>query len=183
MEYLKKPKAYAKKGIPAPKGVMLYGPPGTGKTLMAKAIAKEANVPFFSVSGSDFVQLYVGVGASRVRELFKEANKYEKAVIFIDEIDAIGKKRGQNAFQGNDEKDQTLNALLTEMSGFKGKEGIVVIAATNRLDTLESLENLIVSLLYNVYFYQKRKLRASEHLNYMISGYYLKVTFLTTNKP
>ncbi|MBQ1275288.1 MAG: ATP-dependent metallopeptidase FtsH/Yme1/Tma family protein [Cellulosilyticum sp.] len=137
IDFIKTPEKYNKLGAKMPRGIMLYGPPGTGKTLMAKAIAKEANVPFFSVSGSDFVQLYVGVGASRVRELFKEANKYEKAVIFIDEIDAIGKKRGQNAFQGNDEKDQTLNALLTEMSGFKGKEGIVVIAATNRLDTLD----------------------------------------------
>ncbi len=137
IDFIKMPEKYNKLGAKMPKGIMLYGPPGTGKTLMAKAIAKEANVPFFSVSGSDFIQLYVGVGASRVRELFKEAHKHEKAVIFIDEIDAIGKKRSQGAFQGNDEKDQTLNALLTEMSGFKGKEGIVVIAATNRLDTLD----------------------------------------------
>lgn len=137
IDFIKTPEKYNKLGAKMPKGIMLYGPPGTGKTLMAKAIAKEANVPFFSVSGSDFVQLYVGVGASRVRELFKEANKHEKAVIFIDEIDAIGKKRSQGAFQGNDEKDQTLNALLTEMSGFKGKDGVVVIAATNRLDTLD----------------------------------------------
>lgn len=137
IDFIKTPEKYKRLGAKMPKGIMLYGPPGTGKTLMAKAIAKEANVPFFSVSGSDFVQLYVGVGASRVRELFKEANKYEKAVIFIDEIDAIGKKRSQTAFQGNDEKDQTLNALLTEMSGFKSKEGVIVIAATNRLDTLD----------------------------------------------
>ena len=137
IDFIKTPEKYSKLGAKMPKGIILYGPPGTGKTLMAKAIAKEANVPFFSVSGSDFVQLYVGVGASRVRELFKEAKKYERAVIFIDEIDAIGKKRSQNAFQGNDEKDQTLNALLTEMSGFKEKEGIVVIAATNRLDILD----------------------------------------------
>lgn len=137
IDFIKTPEKYNKLGAKMPKGVLLYGPPGTGKTLMAKAIAKEAHVPFFSVSGSDFVQLYVGVGASRVRELFKEANKYEKAVIFIDEIDAIGKKRSQGTLQGNDEKDQTLNALLTEMSGFKGKEGVVVIAATNRLDTLD----------------------------------------------
>ena len=137
IDFIKTPEKYNKLGAKMPKGVLLYGPPGTGKTLMAKAIAKEAHVPFFSVSGSDFVQLYVGVGASRVRELFKEANKHEKAVIFIDEIDAIGKKRSQGALQGNDEKDQTLNALLTEMSGFKGKEGVMVIAATNRLDTLD----------------------------------------------
>lgn len=137
IDFIQTPEKYHKLGAKMPKGIMLYGPPGTGKTLMAKAIAKEAGVPFFTVSGSDFVQLYVGVGASRVRELFKEARKHEKAVIFIDEIDAIGKKRSANAFQGNDEKDQTLNALLTEMSGFKDEEGIVVIAATNRIDTLD----------------------------------------------
>lgn len=135
--FMKEPERFAKMGARMPKGIILYGPPGTGKTLMAKAVAKEAGVAFFSVSGSDFVQLYVGVGASRVRELFKEARKHKKAVIFIDEIDAIGKKRSQNAMQSNDEKDQTLNALLTEMSGFKESEGIVVIAATNRLDTLD----------------------------------------------
>lgn len=137
IDFIQKPEKYHNLGAKMPKGIMLYGPPGTGKTLMAKAIAKEAGVPFFSVSGSDFVQLYVGVGASRVRELFKEARKHEKAVIFIDEIDAIGKKRSQSALQGNDEKDQTLNALLTEMSGFKEEEGIIVIAATNRIDTLD----------------------------------------------
>ena len=137
IDFIQKPEKYYNLGAKMPKGILLYGPPGTGKTLMAKAIAKEAGVPFFSISGSDFVQLYVGVGASRVRELFKEARKHEKAVIFIDEIDAIGKKRSQSAFQGNDEKDQTLNALLTEMSGFKDREGIVVVAATNRIDTLD----------------------------------------------
>lgn len=137
IDFIKTPEKYARLGAKMPKGIILYGPPGTGKTLMAKAIAKEAQVPFFSVSGSDFVQLYVGVGASRVRELFKEARKHEKAVIFIDEIDAVGKKRTSGVMQGNDEKDQTLNALLTEMSGFKDEEGIVVIAATNRLDTLD----------------------------------------------
>lgn len=137
IDFIQKPEKYHNLGAKMPKGIMLYGPPGTGKTLMAKAIAKEAGVPFFSVSGSDFVQLYVGVGASRVRELFKEARKHEKAVVFIDEIDAIGKKRSQNALQSNDEKDQTLNALLTEMSGFKEEEGIIVIAATNRIDTLD----------------------------------------------
>ena len=137
IDFIQTPEKYQRLGAKMPKGMLLYGPPGTGKTLMAKAIAKEAGVPFFSVSGSDFVQLYVGVGASRVRELFKEARKHEKAVIFIDEIDAIGKKRSSNALQGNDEKDQTLNALLTEMSGFKEGEGILVIAATNRIDTLD----------------------------------------------
>lgn len=137
IDFMKNPEKYAKMGARMPKGLILYGPPGTGKTLMAKAIAKEAGVAFFSVSGSDFVQMYVGVGASRVRDIFKEARKYEKAVIFIDEIDAIGKKRSQNVAQSNDEKDQTLNALLTEMSGFKEDEGIIIIAATNRLDMLD----------------------------------------------
>ena len=137
IDFMKHPDRYAKMGARMPKGLILYGPPGTGKTLMAKAIAKEAGVAFFSVSGSDFVQMYVGVGASRVRDIFKEARKHEKAVIFIDEIDAIGKKRSHTAAQSNDEKDQTLNALLTEMSGFKEDEGIIVIAATNRLDMLD----------------------------------------------
>jgi cell division protease FtsH len=137
IDFMKEPEKYARMGARMPKGIILYGPPGTGKTLMAKAIAKEAEVAFFSVSGSDFVQLYVGVGAGRVREIFAEARKHKKAVIFIDEIDAIGKKRSQNANNSNDEKDQTLNALLTEMSGFKEDEGIVIIAATNRLDMLD----------------------------------------------
>jgi cell division protease FtsH len=137
IDFIKSPDKYVKMGARMPKGIILYGPPGTGKTLMAKAIAKEADVAFFSVSGSDFVQLYVGVGASRVREIFAEARKHKKAVIFIDEIDAIGKKRSHNAANSNDEKDQTLNALLTEMSGFKEDEGIVIIAATNRLDMLD----------------------------------------------
>ena len=135
--FIKEPEKYTRLGARMPKGIIFYGPPGTGKTLMAKAIAKEASVPFFSISGSDFVQLYVGVGASRVREIFQEARKSQKAVIFIDEIDAIGKKRGNNPANSNDEKDQTLNALLTEMSGFKDEEGIIVIAATNRLDILD----------------------------------------------
>ena len=137
IDFMKNPNQYVDMGARMPKGLILYGPPGTGKTLMAKAIAKESGVAFFSVSGSDFVQMYVGVGASRVREIFKEARKHNKAVIFIDEIDAIGKKRSQNAANSNDEKDQTLNALLTEMSGFKEDEGIIVIAATNRLDMLD----------------------------------------------
>ncbi len=137
IDFIKEPDKYVKMGARMPKGIILYGPPGTGKTLMAKAIAKEANVAFFSVSGSDFVQLYVGVGAGRVREIFTEARKHKKAVIFIDEIDAIGKKRSHNAANSNDEKDQTLNALLTEMSGFRDDEGIIIIAATNRLDMLD----------------------------------------------
>ncbi len=135
--FIKDPDKYAQVGARMPKGLLLYGPPGTGKTLMAKAIAGEANVPFYAMSGSDFVQMYVGVGASRIRSLFNKAKKSEKAVIFIDEIDAIGKKRARNVSASNDERDQTLNALLTEMSGFSDNQGILVIGATNRLDTLD----------------------------------------------
>lgn len=135
--FIKDPEKYSAVGARMPKGLLLYGPPGTGKTLMAKAIAGEANVPFYAMSGSDFVQMYVGVGASRIRNLFNKAKKNEKAVIFIDEIDAIGKKRARNASASNDERDQTLNALLTEMSGFHENQGIIVIGATNRMDTLD----------------------------------------------
>ncbi|MBS5307379.1 FtsH/Yme1/Tma family ATP-dependent metallopeptidase [Clostridium sp.] len=139
VDFLKNPQKYKDYGARMPKGVILYGSPGTGKTLLAKAVAGEAKVPFYALSGSDFVQVYVGVGAARIRNLFKKAKAQGKAVIFIDEIDAIGKKRGgSSASSGNDERDQTLNALLTEMSGFGEQEGIVVIAATNRLDTLDS---------------------------------------------
>jgi cell division protease FtsH len=137
VDFIQKPEKYAKYGARMPHGMIFYGPPGTGKTLMAKAIANEAGAPFYAVSGSDFVQMYVGVGAGRVRELFKKARESKKAVIFIDEIDAIGKQRSSNPQGGNDEREQTLNALLTEMSGFANGEGIVVIAATNRLDTLD----------------------------------------------
>lgn len=137
VDFLKNPEKYAAYGARMPKGVILYGDPGTGKTLLAKAVAGEAGVPFYAVSGSDFVQMYVGVGASRIRNLFKKAKSHGRAVIFIDEIDAIGKQRSSNKGGGNDEKDQTLNALLTEMSGFNESEGIVVIAATNRLDILD----------------------------------------------
>ena len=135
--FIKHPEKYSTVGARMPKGLLLYGPPGTGKTLMAKAIAGEAGVPFYAMSGSDFVQMYVGVGASRIRNLFNKAKKSEKAVIFIDEIDAIGKKRARNVSASNDERDQTLNALLTEMSGFNENQGIIVIGATNRLDTLD----------------------------------------------
>lgn len=139
VDFLKNPEKYAKYGARMPKGIIFYGDPGTGKTLLAKAVAGEANVPFYAVSGSDFVQMYVGVGASRIRNLFKKAREKGTAVIFIDEIDAIGKSRDNGKNGGtNDEKDQTLNALLTEMSGFNESEGIVVIAATNRLDMLDS---------------------------------------------
>ncbi|MDR1067538.1 MAG: AAA family ATPase [Clostridiales bacterium] len=137
IDFLKNPEKYSSHGARVPRGVILYGPPGTGKTLMAKAIAGEAGVPFYAVSGSDFVQVYVGVGANRVRELFKKARQSGKAVIFIDEIDALGKKRGGCDMGGNDERDQTLNALLTEMSGFSSGENVIVIAATNRIDTLD----------------------------------------------
>ncbi len=135
--FIKDPDKYVNVGAHMPRGILFYGPPGTGKTLMAKAIAGEAGVPFYACSGSDFMQTYVGVGASRVRELFQTAKKSEKAVIFIDEIDAIGKKRGKQPGASHDERDQTLNALLTEMSGFHERDGVVVIAATNRLDTLD----------------------------------------------
>lgn len=137
VDFIKNPEKYAKFGARPPKGIILYGPPGTGKTLLAKALANEADVPFFAVNGSDFVQIYVGVGAARIRDLFKKAREKGKAVIFIDEIDAIGKKRTSRADGGSDERDQTLNALLSEMSGFKDSQGIVVIAATNRLDVLD----------------------------------------------
>lgn len=137
IDFIKDPDKYSSVGARMPKGLLLYGPPGTGKTLMAKAIAGEAGVPFYAMSGSDFVQMYVGVGASRVRNLFAKAKKSKKAVIFIDEIDAIGKKRARSASASNDERDQTLNALLSEMSGFNDNQGIIVIGATNRLDTLD----------------------------------------------
>ena len=134
VDYLKDPQKYARYGARMPRGVLLYGPPGTGKTLLARALAGEAGVPIFALSGSDFVQMYVGVGASRVRELFKNARKAGKCVIFIDEIDAMAKKRDD---QSSDERDQTLNALLSEMSGFRPTDGVIVLAATNRLDTLD----------------------------------------------
>jgi len=138
VDFLKNPEKYSAYGARMPKGIILYGDPGTGKTLLAKAVAGEANVPFYAVSGSDFVQIYVGVGAGRIRSLFKKARSHGRAVIFIDEIDAIGKKRDNGSGGGSDEKDQTLNALLTEMSGFNETEGIIIIAATNRLDMLDS---------------------------------------------
>lgn len=137
VDFLKNPEKYRRYGARMPKGVILYGPPGTGKTLMAKALASEAGVDFLAVSGSDFVQVYAGLGAGRIRNLFKKAREKEKCVIFIDEIDAIGKKRDRGGMGGSDESDRTLNALLTEISGFKGSEGIIVMAATNRLDILD----------------------------------------------
>ncbi|UQS87042.1 ATP-dependent zinc metalloprotease FtsH [Nicoliella spurrieriana] len=138
VEFLKNPKKYSSLGATIPHGVLLEGPPGTGKTLLAKAVAGEANVPFFSISGSDFVEMFVGVGASRVRDLFEQAKKAAPAIIFIDEIDAVGRKRGSGTGGGHDEREQTLNQLLVEMDGFSGNEGVIVIAATNRADVLDN---------------------------------------------
>lgn len=137
VEFLKNPQRFIALGARIPKGVLLVGPPGTGKTLLARAVAGEANVPFFSISGSDFVELYVGVGASRVRDLFEQAKKARPCIIFIDEIDAVGRKRGAGMGGGHDEREQTLNQLLVEMDGFGVNEGIIMIAATNRPDILD----------------------------------------------
>ena len=137
VDYLKSPNRYQSLGGRVPRGILLAGSPGTGKTLLAKAIAGEAGVPFFSISGSDFVEMFVGVGASRVRSLFEDAKKAAPAIIFIDEIDAVGRQRGVGLGGGNDEREQTLNQLLIEMDGFEGNEGIIVIAATNRSDVLD----------------------------------------------
>jgi cell division protease FtsH len=138
VDFLKNPKKYTALGGKIPKGALLVGPPGTGKTLLAKAMAGEAQVPFFSMSGSDFVELFVGVGASRVRDLFKQAREKAPCVIFIDEIDAIGRARGKNMMVSNDERENTLNQLLVEMDGFGGDSGIIILAATNRPDVLDS---------------------------------------------
>ena len=137
VEFLKNPNEFSKLGARIPKGVLLVGPPGTGKTLLARAVAGEADAPFFSISGSDFVEMYVGVGASRVRDLFKEAKKNQPSIIFIDEIDAVGRHRGAGMGGGHDEREQTLNQLLVEMDGFGANEGVIVIAATNRPDILD----------------------------------------------
>ena len=137
VEFLKDPKKYSRLGGKIPKGALLIGPPGTGKTLLAKAIAGEANVPFFSISGSDFVEMFVGVGASRVRDMFEQGKKHSPCIIFIDEIDAVGRSRGAGLGGGNDEREQTLNQLLVEMDGFDTNEGIILIAATNRPDVLD----------------------------------------------
>ncbi|HMH68465.1 MAG TPA: ATP-dependent zinc metalloprotease FtsH, partial [Pinirhizobacter sp.] len=137
VEFLRDPGKFQKLGGKIPRGVLMVGPPGTGKTLLAKAIAGEAKVPFFSISGSDFVEMFVGVGASRVRDMFEQAKKHAPCIIFIDEIDAVGRHRGAGLGGGHDEREQTLNQLLVEMDGFEGTEGVIVIAATNRPDVLD----------------------------------------------
>ncbi len=138
VDFLKSPDRFTAVGAKIPKGVLLVGPPGTGKTLLAKAVAGEADVPFFSISGSEFVEMFVGVGASRVRDLFEQAKKNAPCIVFIDEIDAVGRQRGAGMGGGNDEREQTLNQLLTEMDGFEGNSGIIIVAATNRPDVLDS---------------------------------------------
>ena len=137
VDFLKSPQKYTKVGARIPKGVLLVGPPGTGKTLLAKAVAGEAGVPFFSISGSDFVEMFVGVGASRVRDLFEEGKRHAPCIIFIDEIDAVARQRGTGMGGGHDEREQTLNQMLVEMDGFGVNEGIIMIAATNRVDILD----------------------------------------------
>ena len=137
VDFLHNPKKYEEIGAKMPKGALLVGPPGTGKTLLAKAVAGEANVPFFSISGSEFVEMFVGMGAAKVRDLFQQANEKAPCIVFIDEIDTIGKKRDGGGFSGNDEREQTLNQLLAEMDGFDGKKGVVILAATNRPDSLD----------------------------------------------
>ena len=137
IEFLKNPQKFQKLGGKIPKGVLLVGPPGTGKTLLARAVAGEANVPFFTISGSDFVEMFVGVGASRVRDMFEQGKKSAPCIIFIDEIDAVGRHRGAGLGGGNDEREQTLNQLLVEMDGFETNEGVILIAATNRPDVLD----------------------------------------------
>ena len=137
VDFLKSPKKFADMGAKIPRGVLLVGPPGTGKTLLARAVAGEANVPFYSISGSEFVEMFVGVGAGRVRDMFKKAKQTAPCIIFIDEIDAVGRQRGTGMGGGHDEREQTLNQLLVEMDGFSGTEGIIVLAATNRADVLD----------------------------------------------
>ena len=137
IEFLREPQKFQKLGGRIPKGVLLMGPPGTGKTLLARAVAGEANVPFFSISGSDFVEMFVGVGASRVRDLFEQGKKNAPCIIFIDEIDAVGRHRGAGLGGGHDEREQTLNQLLVEMDGFESNEGVILVAATNRPDVLD----------------------------------------------
>lgn len=137
VDYLHNPRKYTEAGASMPKGILLVGPPGTGKTMLAKAVAGEANVPFFSISGSEFVEMFVGMGASKVRDLFKQAKEKSPCIVFIDEIDAIGQKRNAGSMGGNDEREQTLNQLLTEMDGFEENTGVIILAATNRPESLD----------------------------------------------
>ena len=137
VDYLHNPGKYTDAGASMPKGILLVGPPGTGKTMLAKAVAGESNVPFFSISGSEFVEMFVGMGASKVRDLFSQAKEKAPCIVFIDEIDAIGQKRSGGAMGGNDEREQTLNQLLTEMDGFEGNNGVIILAATNRPESLD----------------------------------------------
>jgi len=137
VEFLRNPQKFSRLGGKIPKGALLVGPPGTGKTLLARAIAGEAGVPFFTISGSDFVEMFVGVGASRVRDMFEQAKKNAPCIVFIDEIDAVGRHRGAGYGGGNDEREQTLNQLLVEMDGFESNEGVIILAATNRKDVLD----------------------------------------------
>lgn len=139
VDYLHNPQKYTDVGASMPKGLLLVGPPGTGKTMLAKAVAGESNLPFFSISGSEFVEMFVGMGASKVRDLFKQAKEKAPCIVFIDEIDAIGKKR-DGQIGGNDEREQTLNQLLTEMDGFEGNSGVIILAATNRPESLDSAD-------------------------------------------
>ena len=146
VEFLKDPAKFQRLGGKIPKGVLMVGSPGTGKTLLARAIAGEAQVPFFTISGSDFVEMFVGVGASRVRDMVEQAKKQSPCIIFIDEIDAVGRSRGAGLGGGNDEREQTLNQLLVEMDGFDTNEGVIIIAATNRPDVLDPA--LLLSLIH-----------------------------------
>jgi len=137
VDFLKNPEKYKKLGAKIPRGALLVGPPGTGKTMLAKAVAGEAGVPFLSIAGSDFIEMFVGVGASRVRDLFKKAKEKAPSIIFIDEIDAVAKKRSMGSTGGNDERDNTLNQLLVEMDGFTTEQSVIILAATNRADILD----------------------------------------------
>ena len=152
VEFLSAPEKFEKLGGEIPRGVLLMGDPGTGKTMLAKAIAGEAEVPFFSISGSDFVEMFVGVGASRVRDLFEQGKKNSPCIIFIDEIDAVGRSRGAGLGGGNDEREQTLNQLLVEMDGFSPNEGVIVVAATNRPDVLDPAYFALVGLTVMSWF-------------------------------
>src|SRR4030081_2020946 len=136
-DFLQNPGRYQALGAKIPKGVLLYGPPGTGKTLLARAVAGEVGVPFYSISGSDFVEMFVGVGASRVRDLFEQAKQNSPCIVFVDEIDAVGRHRGAGLGGGHDEREQTLNQMLVELDGFESKEGVILVAATNRPDVLD----------------------------------------------